>query len=523
MITGSMVEKGRVPVAYEGWGFAYPFFYGFEVIAGALKVLGGIDILPTMVFIIPLLAALLVIPVFLITREVFASDQVALLAALFVSVSPPGIFVTSHPMPGAMGDLFGLLVFYWYLRLRPGRTSLPVWICLFLTITCLMMVHHLSSYIVFISLGCYTVVREVLHRTGSWELRRDALILYIFMIFMIVHWLILLQPFRDRIVSDAFGIDAWIIMGGAVGALTVVMALLTLRGRIPWEYRPRYPDITFLKRALAVVSAISIFALVGIAFIGVPGTSVDIDPLFVLLAIPLFIMVILASPGPGYARFYPRGLFIISWLAAILLSLVITAATDNRVLLPYRHTQYLFEPLLILSALAVVELVRMIPRLDTHRARILTTAGLVVLSLGVAHSGYPPREVIANFQEGTVYEEMQGVYWVREYRGDLGGTVATDHRISSMLFGMGETLGTWDSAPRTIHEENITHAREEIEREGIRGVFMTREVRKGAAMLQWENAEPVSDTALAKFEEPPFLRVMDSGFVQVYWMDLVLT
>ena len=117
-IIESMVGKGRVPVDYEGWGFAYPFFYGFEVLVAALKLLSGFDILPLMVFVIPSLAALLVIPVFFITREVFHDNRVAILAALFVSVSPSGIFTTSHPMPGGLADIFGLLVFFFYLRLR---------------------------------------------------------------------------------------------------------------------------------------------------------------------------------------------------------------------------------------------------------------------------------------------------------------------------------------------------------------------------------------------------------------------
>lgn len=517
-IIRSMVVKDRVPVDYQGWGFAYPFFYGFEVLTASLHVLSGIDILPIMVFIIPALAGILVLPIFFITKRIFSEYRIALLAALFVGVSPSGIFATSHPMPGAMGDLFGLLVIYFYLKIDASRGSLPYWIVLILSISCLMVTHHMSSYFIFISLGSYTVLREFFFRTKTWEMHRDIAVLYFFMIFIILYWIVFVEPFRVRIVDNVFGISAWVVIGTALVGLTVVIGLLMPRRRWEWFYRPHYPDTVFLRRMMMFISGLSVLIMLGIAFVGVPGTSVDVDAMFLLLATPLFVMIILSSPGPAFARFYSRGLFIIAWLGAILISLVIMAATDNKVLLPYRHTQYLLEPLLILSALGVVELYRYLPKGNEFSTKAVVTAGIVLLSLGVGYSGYPPREVIANFQEGTVYEEMQGVFWMREHRDDLNGNVASDHRMSSMLFGMGEVGATWDSAYQTIHAHSFSEAREEIEKEDISAVFMDDEILLGVALLQWENAEPVSDEAIAKFQEPPFVRVMDSGFVQIYYI-----
>jgi len=449
---------------------------------------------------------------------IFHDSRIALLAALFVTVSPAGIFTTSHPMPGALGDLFGLLVFYFYLKLKPERSSWPSWVALLLAISCLMVVHHMSSYFVFISLGSYTVIRELFFRTRSWEMRRDIPVLYFFMIFIIIYWLILVEPFKEKIVDDVFGINGWIVIGAALVALTLVIGLLKVRKRIQWYYVPHYPDFTFLKQMMLFMSVISVIMMLGIAFVGVPGTSVDIDQTFLLLAIPLFIMIILCAPGPAFARFYSRGLFIISWLGAILLSLMVMAATDNKVLLPYRHSQYLLEPVLILSALGVVELYRFLHKGNDLSTKALVTASIILLSAGVGFSGYPPREVIANFQEGTVYEEMQGVYWIRDYSRDLQGDVASDHRMSSMLFGMGGVGATWDSAFHTIHAHNYSEAEDEIRNENIGAVFMDKEIMKGVALLQWENAEPVHEESLAKFQEPPFIRIMDSGFVQIYYL-----
>ena len=568
-IIQSMIQKGRVPVDYEGWGFAYPFFYGMEVLAASLHLLSGMEVLPVMVFVLPSLAAFLVLPAFFITRKIFFDLRVALAAALFISVSPSGVFTTSHPMPGGLADLLGLLVILLYLHLKPlqhkrehphkQQRSQPMtgggggngtdnpsetsgndsegkiyqegfkeeprfrynqqtgyWILLFLSIGGLMATHHMSSYFIFITLGYYTFLREIFFKTNKGELKRDIPILYYFMVFIVVYWLILIEPFRERIVDDVFGISGWILGGLGILCMTLMFLFLNYRRRWDWHYSPHYPEIQFVQQMMLVMTIISAAIIMGIAFVGVPGTSVDIDSTFIILAIPLFVLIIVCAPGPGFARFYSKGLFIIAWLSAITLSMIVMAATDNKVLLPYRHTQYLLEPVLILSALGIVEIYRFLRNGDKFATKAMVTASIVLLSIGVGYSGYPPREIIANFQEGTVYEEMEGVYWIREYRDDFHGDIASDHRMSSIIFGMGEKGATWDSAYETIHADSYENASEEIHEQDIAGVFMDEEIELGVALLQWENALPISDEALSKFQEPPFIRLMDSGFVQIY-------
>ena len=519
-IINSILQKGRVPVDYQGWGFAYPFFYGMEALAAALSLLTGIDGLTVMVLIIPSLTAFLVLPIFFIAKKVFQDVRVALIASLFVAVSPSGVFATSHPMPGALGDLLGLLVLYFYLELRPGAKG--AWIALLLSISALMVTHHMSAYFVFITLGFYTLLRETLKRTHPHELRQDSLVLYFFLVFMTLYWLVFVEPFRDRIVNDAFGVSGWYIMAGAVLALTVILYLLRMRRNFHWYYHPTYPDMNRIMKMLLIVGGVAALIMVGIAFTGVPGTSIQVKNSFLLLVIPLLIMVILAAPAPGFVRFYSRGLFIYAWLGSITISMVAMTALNSTVLLPYRHTQYLLEPLLILSALGFVELYRYLPSGKRFSRQFAAGLCVVLLSLGVGHSAYPPREVIGNFQEGTVYPEMEGVYWVREYAGDFSGggegKIASDHRMSSLLFGVGGVDATWDSANHTLHSRDYSNCSEEIARLNITGVFMDREIEKGAAMLQWENAEPISQASIAKFESPPFIRVLDTGFVQVYYV-----
>lgn len=505
---------------YEGWGFAYPFFYGMEAFASSLSLLSGIDSLIVMVMLIPALTAFLVLPIFFIVRKIFHDHNVALLASLFVSVSPAGVFATSHPMPGALGDLLGLMVFYFYLELRPGRWA--TWLLIILSISALMVTHHMSAYFVFISLGFYTLLREIIKRTHPYELRRDAAVLYFFIIFMSLYWLVAVEPFKERIVDRAFAVSGWYIMSGAVLLLTLIFYLLRMRRRWKWYYQPHYPDASHIIRMLFVVGLPVFFIMLSIAIIGVPGTSIEVDTSFLLLVLPLLFMIILAAPAPGFLRFYSKGLFIYAWLGAITLSMVAMTAMKSTVLLPYRHTQYLLEPLLILSAVGLRELYRYLPIGEGFSSRLIATIMTVLLSLGVGYSAYPPREVIGNFQEGTLYLEMEGVYWIREYADDFSrgkeGKIATDHRMSSLIFGVAGVKATWDSAYDTLYARDYKNCSEEIYRLNITGVFMDREIVKGAAMLQWENALPISRESQEKFEAPPFIRLVDTGFFQVYYV-----
>ena len=122
-IIRSMIDSHQVPEDYQGWGFAYPYFYGMEALAATIALISGINAFHVMVFILPAISAFLVLLIFFITRKLLPDIRVALVGSLFVAVSPAGVFATSHPMPGALGDLLALLVLFFYLQLDFQETK----------------------------------------------------------------------------------------------------------------------------------------------------------------------------------------------------------------------------------------------------------------------------------------------------------------------------------------------------------------------------------------------------------------
>ncbi|UCF08834.1 MAG: hypothetical protein JSW28_03855, partial [Thermoplasmata archaeon] len=228
--------------------------------------------------------------------------------------------------------------------------------------------------------------------------------------------------------------------------------------------------------------------------------------------------------GPGYARFFRHGPSLVGWMVALLLSAFLGIITSSHVLLPYRHTQYLIPPLALLGGLGLVMLFTT-AELEVKWSKRMLGAIVIACLLGLtAVTAYPPREVMGGFQEGTGPEDMQAVFWAREaLPGDA--TIASDHRMSSMLFGFAELNATWDAAEKTFHSPTYDECRDEIEGvdtpsggKPIDYILLDDDIKEGVALLQWQNAEPMSQGAQEKFGRWPFVKVYEADGVEVYGM-----
>jgi hypothetical protein len=92
-----------------------------------------------------------------------------------------------------------------------------------------------------------------------------------------------------------------------------------------------------------------------------------------------------------------------------------------------------------------------------------------------------------------------------------------------MLFGFAGLNATWDSARKTLHSDTYKDCRDEIENmdtpsgdKPIDYVLLDEDIKEGAALLQWENAEPMSLEAQKKFEKGPFIKLYEANGVEVY-------
>jgi hypothetical protein len=517
-ISNQLVGDGYVDTDYDGWGFGYPYFPGMFHFTGSISLLTGIGTINSMTLFVPIASALTVLLVFVLAKMLFRRSEVGVLAGAITAVAMPHVFTTSHPMPGSLGDLFLVLSLLLFIGSYYNKRF---FFLLILSSLALIVTHHLSSYFFFVmALGGLFVI-EILRKENDSKTICMWGFLVFFLTVLILYWSVFAQPFTERVVGDAFDLPLWLILSGGYVLIFLGYALVKLRRRSSWKYEPGYPIPKFQVMKYMVLLLALILILSIISLTSIPGTSIELEPATVLLFLPFFALVAFGSVGPAYIRFHKNGIMVYGWMIALFLSILVGVITSNRVLLPYRHPQYLVVPLGLLMGMGFVMLFR-----DTEgsfqRLKTIALSVIVILLVLTAFSAYPPKEIMGGFSEGTSEADMQGVFWARENLPS-DSTVASDHRMSSMIFGFGGLNATWDAAENTLHGEDYEDFRDEIQglevpsgTKPIDYVLLDDDIREGVALLQWENARPMSQKAQEKFERWPFVKLYEADGVQIY-------
>jgi len=182
--------------------------------------------------------------------------------------------------------------------------------------------------------------------------------------------------------------------------------------------------------------------------------------------------------------------------------------------------EYAMVPLALLVG---VGFVRFFQSLAIDKLGIASILAIVLLIGFSGISAYPPREVLAGHEEGTTGHSMSSIIWSSHF---LQGLVATDHRVSSILFGFGKINATWDTAKDALHSPSFEGAKEEMllveSPSGPKRVdylILDKDVKEGAMLYPWDEARPLSKEAIKKFEDSPYQKFYDSGYAQIYWVN----
>ena len=519
-IARDLVASGHVSTAYLGWGVTYPYFPGMFFVVGAIAF-GGAELPAALNLAIPALGAFVVVPVFLIAAPRLRDDRPAVFAAALVAVAMPHAYATSHAIPATLGDL---LVFTALAMALKARTD-PRWLLLFgPTVPALVITHHLSAYFLAVALLLALVLRAMLMPTlPLTALAREVAVFGYVLGSALAFWFVYGGPWRNLIVAEA-SVQPWWLLFVALGAgLLGVAIAIAARRRRPVRYRPTVPDLRHgtVAYALGLGSMLSVVALGTLVI--VPGTAILLSPVVPLMFLPLFVLLAFSATGRKALDLSRDGIDVTGWFLAFVLSAVAGIFVGPRVLVPYRHLEYIVVPLAILAGvgfIGTVDLAR--PRRGLRAAAIATAAGLLAASAAAA---IPPPVVLANWNEGMAPQAFDAPYWARtNIRG--GALVAADHRDSTLLFGFGNASATWDTARLTLLAPTFRDAQSEMASVSspsgarrVEFVLIDADAERGAQLFPWEPAYPLRGEAVAKFSEPPFLKVFDSGFAQVYWVN----
>jgi energy-converting hydrogenase Eha subunit A len=439
-------------------------------------------------------------------------------------VNTPSAFSTSHAMPGTLGDMLALMCILLLLKALENRAAL---VALGFSTAALVMTHHLSTFFVLMPVLLALLVRELIR--VRWDVVRTKVEggYAVFLLSLtLLFWYAYAVPFRERVIPEAFNTSPWVMLVLAYLALLLIPMLVLLRRKLSpaGKYRPAFPSFRRVAIMYALFIAVGVTILAGTAFVTMPGTNINVDDRAAYWFTPQLLLIGISMAGTGWAEYSKDGMFIWAWLGALTAIFILGAATDNHVLIPYRMTQYVIEPLAVFAGAGAIFLHDQWNGTGDRRKAVAMGSALAITFLLSAATAYPPTEIVGGFEEGTNADEMDSVHWLRTGEGNAE-LLASDHRMSSTVWGFAGINTSWDDAKLTLHG-NLEEARGEMRGlqtptglHRVELVLLDPTIESGVALEQWETAKPILGAAKEKFSDPLFIKEYESNGVVIYRVD----
>ncbi|MCI4326751.1 MAG: hypothetical protein L3K16_03830 [Thermoplasmata archaeon] len=530
-LTSALLTSGHLPSAasYAGWGFAYSEFPGLFEVSAATAGATGVGVLPALQVVAPVLAALAVVPLFLLFRRFVGNDTVAILGATLGAVFMPRMFSVAHPAPLALGDFLVIGALWMFLE---SRRDVRWYVPLAVTAAALVFTHHLSTYFFAVSALGLVVLPELVW-PRRWSVRfplREFAFVAVLLTGAIAFWFhdqafsaIVSHPVAGLTLTYPF------VESFAMGGLVVAAALVAFRRRMGGSrpIRLKFPSDRSVIRD-AVVLLVGIYG--GLALLIVhplPGTTGQTTTVAALVFFtPLLLAIVLTSGSRRLLGFSRDGPLALLWVAAIGVSAILALALGESTISPERHAEYLVIPLGLVVAICLGRLVGLAHDRAGRPAAISVALAVVVLVAANAAIAYPPPALLDGFQEGLTNGDAAVWMWTG-IAVPVGDAVASDHRVSSMVFGFDGNPATWDSTTALLWGTNASAAYAELNstlaphvNRAVAVVIVDGTMRTtGVALEPGGVALPLSANATRWLDAVPFVPVYENGGTTVYWVD----
>ena len=505
-LTRYLIEKGSMlNENYIGWGRAYPDFQGMQILTGSLSILTTMEYHYLLMWAIPFVSALSIPMLFIIGKKI-AGFVPALFGSAFYGVTFGVVYANSHPMPGGLAETLGLVFLYSWIKCLENNKFYEIrypWNgILIVAFLGLLITHHFT-----LLLMCAAIVGIIFVEiaAGNKEKIKESIVaLSMLSLVTSFYWLVYAKSFSKMLEQSAFD-----FLPDSI-SVRMIMVIVPLFGlAILWLIRdyiklPSFSENiehrTLTKRILIAFS-VSFVVILLTLWKGVPGTQIPVG----MEAVP-YLMVNLAwismAASPSFVMTKKYGWLIWGWLIPILSLAAIGAATGSHLLIAYRHAPYLLAPVALIAGIGFHYFIEGFE----HTKRTGIAFGFSLLFLGCAIGAYPPPSVMGGFQEGTSQEEFDAILWTQFTEDD--SLVVSDHRLSSLTFGLTKTNASWENGADVItgDTEQAIEAGKSLStpQAGMKQVsyiLLSEEMQKGVALLQWDPAEELTGEAKTKFTD----------------------
>jgi len=511
VLTRAIAEEGALPSAYRGWGVTYPYFPGMFALNGAFVILGAPAGIAASVL-VPVIASLGVLPVFLIAARVTGDDLAGLVAAAFLAVSMFHVFPTSHGIPAALGDLLLLTSLLLFLGIRRSLRFVPL---VLLAGFSVIVTHHLTAYFLILLASSALVLRAALDRNLTLrDIQGEVTALAVLGAATLAFWAFYATPLWTLIVQNSPA-SGPVLVGGTALAVMAAPSVLVLRRRTSWRYRPRVRTVRGAALGAGLAFATSVVFVIVVGTGSVPGTSLRIPLAETAPYMAMLAFVSLSAAGRRTMDLSREGPDVTAWFVALVASLVAGVLAAPEVLIPNRHLQYFMIPFAVLAGAGL----RWLTVGTERRGRIAAASAAILLIGATAIGAYPPPGTLGH-QEGIAARTVDTALWVGDH---ADGLVAADHRLSSILFGFGGVDATWDREVRFWHTADLNVTLAALSnvstpdgRTRVDWVVVDEDLRAGVQLSPFAPALPLLPSEEEKFATSPFHKMYDSGFSEVY-------
>ncbi|MCD6503165.1 MAG: hypothetical protein J7K58_02900 [Euryarchaeota archaeon] len=516
-------ENHCMPKEFYGWALVYHYMYGFFSTLSPLVQL-GIDCLDVIKYFTPALVALSSVLMYILVRHLTKDIISSCFATLVYSIALPRVFAVSHPMPGSIGDL--LLITAYFLILLSYENEKIVPLLLFLSSLPMTITHHLTHSIFIASTGILTILHRLYGKDEKFRI--DLMVFTASYFSFVFYWLNV--PEFEQIIIDAVGLrKSEMITLSIIGYAAFIMIVLAFPMkplREPLRIPPRNIDIL---KVLAIYSiTVSLVFFISVKFF-VPGTNIKISKETILYVTPTLAIGFLAYPGWLILKSRRKYLEVLSWLIAIAAFAFYGIITKSTVFISYRYAQYIWTPTSILigvgvnySISTIAKYIKISKIKENIVKVILTVTATLIITTSLITTAYPSQDVLGGFEEGSTLETFVGIMWI-SVNLPKNITIAADHRISDLIFGFCGINATWDAGSVILLSEDPNETVDLMKffetpsgYKRIDYIAFDRNTIKGVAGVQWENARPMSEKALEKFNSKYFKRVYANGYFYVY-------
>ncbi|MFW5927781.1 MAG: hypothetical protein ACOCSL_01165 [Thermoplasmatota archaeon] len=474
--TGKWVSTGSSYLNIDGWGQAYPYFPGLFVLSGSLSSITGISVLSSTVFLPVIVSSFVPLFVFLIAYKITIEWKSALLSSFFLSVVAPFVYNYSQPKPETLGFFLMALLLIFFVFL--SKNTKKYYVLIIPTCLALVVTHHLSTYFLILFMFGGVFFSELSNRKS---IENNLYRFYSYLLVTVVaifYWMVYADPFRRNRLYQALGTPYYTILLSPFVVPIFAYLLIKLRRKkdyiLPINIH-RQNFKSFLKFALPPI-IIGIVILLMAGFYRVPGREFKLG-YHALIYVPLLFLSVLSVEARKVIKVFREGMHVVGWFLLASMSMFLGLLTENSSLLPMRQLSFLLMPLSILLGLGIIQIVTLYNPFKKKNRNIILAIVAASLLLWSIPFTYPAQESISGYQEGSEWDDVEAGVWSTQ----IEGKIATDHRMSAVLFASGNDNLTWTEGFNIYFSSVDSDIRNELDELNISYILWDQDMLKGVA------------------------------------------